>query len=241
MHHLVAEQIPLAEATRLLMNRGAGLLLAREKLAAGSLSPDDADFVNRNIAKAELACGDAVLTAYGRYYWSCGERHVRLVRLAELNPDSWYDALLRHHAAGAAFKLHPSPRPPARHILLARHAEVTELMRHCWLWCERRRLGRTFATVRDYAADPADKLPGTAGPRNVLQNLRMDGFRPHLRPRPWRHPRQRAFNALALLLWDDEAPSMAATRAQLQGELHSGGSSFAEFLRDYKTVWRHVQ
>ena len=57
-HHLQAALIPLSEAARLLMNRGTGLLLARARLAAARFSCEDADFVRRNIAKAELACGD---------------------------------------------------------------------------------------------------------------------------------------------------------------------------------------
>jgi len=50
-HHLHPEQIPLSEATRLLMNRGTGLLLARVKLSAERLTAEDADFIRRNIAK----------------------------------------------------------------------------------------------------------------------------------------------------------------------------------------------
>src|SRR6266513_2503014 len=58
-HHRQAERIPLSEATRLLMNRCTGLLLAGERLDRASLSRDDADFINRNLAKAKLAFGDA--------------------------------------------------------------------------------------------------------------------------------------------------------------------------------------
>jgi hypothetical protein len=240
-HHLDACGIPLAEATRLLMNRGTGLLLARARLAHGPLEPEDADFVRRNLAKAELACGDAVLTARGRYHWSCQERHRQLRRIAELDPLPWHDTVLRHHAAGVAFKLHPDPQAHARPALLARHAEITELTRQCWLWLEQRRLGRTFATVRAYAQDPVDKGPAGSVARNVALNLRVDGLRPHLRPRPWRHPRQRAFHALALLLWDAGAVADAATRAQLRRELRSRATSPAEFARDYETLWRRVQ
>ena len=64
--HQDATQIPLAEATRLLMNRGAGLLFAKTKLQNASLTPEDADFIGRNQAKAQLALGDAVLAA-GRH------------------------------------------------------------------------------------------------------------------------------------------------------------------------------
>ncbi len=271
-HHLAAAQIPLAEGTRLLMNRGTGLLLAQGKLAAPTLAPSDAEFIRRNLAKAELACGDAVLVARGEYDWSCRERHRRIDRLAQLEPSPWHEALRRHHAAGVAFKLHPgepadpqtgamaaaadaaSSAPPcgvaglqtvapplSRDALAARHAEVSALTGQCWLWLEQRRLGRTFASARAYAQDPVDKCPGTAGLRNTVLSLRADGLRPQLHPRPWRHPRQRIFHALALLLWDATAVTEAVTRAQLQRELRTRATSFAGLVHAYEALWVRVR
>src|SRR6185295_5994072 len=57
-----ARQIPVMEAVRLLMNRCSGLLFAKERLLREVFTSAEADFVQRNIAKAELALGDAVLT-----------------------------------------------------------------------------------------------------------------------------------------------------------------------------------
>ena len=90
-HHREAGRIPLAEATRLLMNRCSGLLFAREKLEQERWSPDDADFVGRNIAKTELALGDAVLMAFGQYHWSCLERSHRLSALASTEKLPWLE------------------------------------------------------------------------------------------------------------------------------------------------------
>ena len=73
-HHCAAERIPLAEATRLLMNRCSGLLFAREQLFREPFPLEAADFVGRNHAKAQLALGDVVLTAHQQYHWSCRER-----------------------------------------------------------------------------------------------------------------------------------------------------------------------
>ncbi len=240
-HHLRAEQIPLSEATRLLMNRGTGLLLAREKLAAESLTSADADFVHRNIAKACLACGDAVLTARGLYDWSCRERHRQLARIARLEPSSWHDTLLQRHAAGVAFKLHPDAQPVSHFALKVLHAEATELMLQCWLWVEQHRLVHPFASARAYAQDPIDKCPETGRARNVILNLRADRFVPHLQPAPWRHPRQRIFHALALLLWEPAAATNAAMRAQLGRELHTDATSVAGFMRAYVALWRRVR
>ena len=60
------EEFPWMEAARLMMNRGAGLMLA---LASG-----DNRFVARNINKAVLGAGDARLISRGGYKWKAIER-----------------------------------------------------------------------------------------------------------------------------------------------------------------------
>ncbi len=133
-HHLAADKIPMAEATRLLFNRCSGLLLVRELLERAALTNQEADFAVRNVAKAKLALGDALLTVLGLYHWSSRERHRRLATLrlasgsvltfsaaregevaekgagltsmAETLP--WLEEVQEHHAAGLEFKLHPS-------------------------------------------------------------------------------------------------------------------------------------
>ena len=83
--------LPAMEAVRLLVNRGAGLLLA----AAPGASPG---FVARNINKAILGCGDARLIAEGRYRWRA------LDRADALADDLYRDAV--------QWKFRPRPEPP---------------------------------------------------------------------------------------------------------------------------------
>ena len=64
---LPAEKLPFSEACRLLLNRGMGLLMAGEKIANDS---DETDFILRNIYKAILGAGDAVLIADNMYRWN---------------------------------------------------------------------------------------------------------------------------------------------------------------------------
>ena len=66
-----ANALPFSEACRLLLNRGMGLLFAGEKIAANSA---DSDFILRNIYKAILGAGDAMLIAKGEYRWRISER-----------------------------------------------------------------------------------------------------------------------------------------------------------------------
>ena len=65
------EKIPFSEACRLLLNRGMGLLLAGEKIADDS---DETDFILRNIYKAILGAGDAMLIAGDKYRWKIADR-----------------------------------------------------------------------------------------------------------------------------------------------------------------------
>jgi hypothetical protein len=211
-HHRDAETIPLSEATRLLMNRCSGLLFAREKLEHERLSSDDADFVGRNIAKTELALGDAVLIAFGNYHWSCLERGRRLSELATTEVLPWLEEVYRHHTAGVAFKLQPQRSSHSRDALQGQFCEVSSLALTVWLWLENRRLSCDCRSAASYAASRINKWPDTNRWRNRLATVRVFGPRALLISRPSRHPRERILNALVLLLWVGVQTSPALTR-----------------------------
>ena len=67
-YHCAASRIPLREATRLLMNRCSGLLFAKEQIRRNPFTSENADFVNRNLAKAQLALDDVLLTVEDSYH-----------------------------------------------------------------------------------------------------------------------------------------------------------------------------
>jgi hypothetical protein len=239
--HVNPENIPHSEATRLLMNRCSGLLFARERLLRRPFAASDADFVRRNIAKAKLACGDAVLTAFGLYHWSCRERHRRLEELARSRSSAWFYSVLRRHAQGVEFKLHPESGPISRDELQKSHEDITAFAQKCWLWLEARRLGRRYHTARGYAEDKTDKCPGSSRLFNFLLNLRADGFRPRATPILWRHPRQRVFHMLALLLWEPNAFFDPSQRRRVEAELNASGGSLGEWTDAYRALWSRVR
>lgn len=203
--HRDAAKIPLHEATRLLMNRCSGLLFSLERLRRANFDPDDADFVGRNLAKAQLAFGDVVLAAHGLYHQSCRERLERLCGLAEDASTPWLDMVRRHHAAGVEFKLHPVRCAETQETLRPRHAELTSLGRAIWLWLEERRLHVRFATTREYALSPVDKCPETSPWRNRLVHLKTGGVAAALSREARRYPRHGLLHDLALLLWEPRA------------------------------------
>ena len=202
-HHLEAERIPLHEGARLLLNRCSGLLFATDPVQS-------TDFIRRNIAKAQLALGDAVLTRFGKYHSSCLERRARVKTL--YIDDSWWNEVQRHHEIGVEFKLHPYRSIEPREELARDHHAVSTLARQVWLWYESHRLSASFNSVRDYAASDANKCPETRAFKNLLINVKEFG-RPSLR-----YPRERLFNSCPTLLWE-EPPTPSA-------------------LGGYQSIWR---
>jgi hypothetical protein len=223
-----ARRLPLSEATRLLMNRCTGLLFAREKLRAPQFIDADADFVARNIAKAELALGDAVLTTFGQYHWSCLERRKRLANLHVVEHLPWLGQLRRHHLAGVEFKLHPRRSTEPADVLWHRFRSVSRLALQVWLWLEGRRLHRPFRSARQYAADRANKFPETKPWRNRLLNVKVFGPRAFFGRHSRRHPREQVLNALCKSLWRTDGNNHLAWLP-------------AEELEQYRALWKQVQ
>jgi hypothetical protein len=232
-HQRAAHRIPLHEATRLLMNRCSGLLFSSALLQKERIGNEDADFVRRNIAKAQLALGDAVLCAFGRYHSSCRERHRRLEKLDPPTTALWLDEMTRLHTTGVEFKLHPFKSTERREDLQREHSEITRLAGSIFLWLEEKRLGLPFETHRDYAFDTTPKHPDRRALRNGLINLKT--FGPAVLST--RYPRERLLEALALLLWTPEALRDRTTLSKLQTNLQTPETSLEGLVAAYRTLW----
>lgn len=239
-HHRDGTRIPLAEATRLLMNRSSGLLFARERLAQPIFSAADADFVGRNLAKAQLALGDALLVLDGNYHSSARERHRHVERLARVESMPWLQAVAAHHARGLEFKLHPHRSTASGEELAEKHAEITDLARTVFMAVERQRLQAGFESPRDYATSPLAKCPDARGRRNALVNLKVLGPRAWLRGEAFRHPRERILNALTLLLWEPATLATPALLQQVQRELQTTARTLPGLVAVYHELWSRV-
>lgn len=237
-HHKQAKAIPMSEAARLMMNRCSGLLFSKARLETDPFDLERADFVGRNLAKAELGFGDAVLAAFGEYHWSCRRRHQTLEKLSVNEELSWLGDVQRRHLAGVEFKLHPKQRRDLRTVFLEEHARLSDLGLKVWLWLESKRLGHCFASARDYALSRIDKCPETSRVKNRLVNIKTFGARAGAGARASRYPRERLLNSLALLLWEREAITDTELKEKLQEELGTGVNSFSEWVMAYEGLWR---
>jgi hypothetical protein len=236
-HHGRAADIPLAEATRLLLNRCSGLLFARQQLDRHPFTADAADFVERNLAKAKLALGDAVLTASGQYHWSCRERARRLAALNPAENEAWLESVRLEHGEGVEFKLRPHRPERTAGALENDFVRVTLLARRVWLWLERRRLGVDFRSPIDYALRPASKCPGTPAWRNWLVTGRRLGAGELFSRRAFRYPRERLLRALPVLLWQPLMLVDGRVRRCLQRELRTSARDEAGLLAAYTRLW----
>lgn len=239
-HHREARAIPVMEATRLLMNRCSGLLFAAERLERPEFTAADADFVRRNVAKAELALGDALLVMSGQYHWQVRERHRRLKCLLTLDTLPCLPDIVQHHAAGVQFKLHPVRSDASRDQLAAEHETVSRLAEKLWLWIEQRRIHSPFESTRAYALSTLNKYRDSSPWRNVLLHVRKLGTRALLSDGVRRHPRERIFNTLTLLLWERATLGSPELLRFVQKELCTEATTFPELVQAYRELWAKV-
>ncbi len=163
------DAFPWTEAVRLLVNRGVGLLLARES--------DDPAFIARNINKCALGAGDAALIARHAYAWRTEDR-ANALGSAE-------------YRAAVDWKFRPGPEAPltweaARGLWLAAAEEVRKAGRgersagrSLWQaarWIVRRRTVGDLSTLGQEAVVRIfKKLEGVVRERAPLtEELRKD-------------------------------------------------------------------
>jgi hypothetical protein len=159
---LNASNLDSLEATRLLWNRGSGLLFARTDLALGS----NLDVVHRNQSKAKLALGDAWLTLRGKYSAYVRDRQRILQEEVDVDP-----RIVALHEIGTSFKLRPTPTP-SKVELDATQIELTAIWRQCFLEAEEARLSCSFSSAKEYADYSGMLFPDTSRARNLLLALR---------------------------------------------------------------------
>jgi hypothetical protein len=187
--------LPAIEGTRLLLNRGAGLLWAMRVLRSYEESPDE-DFVRRNYYKCALALGDALLIAHQCFTTRYSGRDIlfqdlcgKETTVSELGLRSIYEKALR-------FKFRPD-------LVMDTPPEIRqfELLAEEWgkvlLHVERVRTGLDLRSLEEYCfwtgIRESEQHTGRALFRNILKNLQLGKF-------TWKYPRESLYRKLPVLL-----------------------------------------
>jgi len=197
----VRRDVPSREATRLLLNRGMGLLWAL-RVAHGVDAAPDADFVRRNAFKARLAFGDATLIAHGRYAPAVAGRGSRFIHLSRACVEVSNLRIETVYARALRFKTEPDryPEPLDATALI----EAARTWERVLLHVDGLRAGRPWQDIDEFCGSPV-RLEGAAGSsgetaRNVLRNLRLGRL-------SGGHPRERLYRVLPRLLAAAASPT----------------------------------
>ena len=198
--------LPLSEGARLLMNRGTGLLLAERKLKAGLAGHEDVDFVNRNIWKAVMACGDAYLITKSDYSFSYRQRLELLQKYKDNQP---VHAFVEFYRKAIAFKLSPQLCPIENLPELFEHAK--KCFREFYLYFFSSCYGQNFHSMTELQDAIFEKnlffRPHSVSDlaRNfVLALLKQDLYSFQIKM-VFSYPRSRLFIVLPCLLFASEA------------------------------------
>lgn len=196
------DPLPAIEATRLLLNRGAGLLWAR-RIEVGKEQAPDPDFIRRNYYKCALAMGDALLIAWGEHQTAYRGRCERLEQLvsrqSELQAFEW---LLPLYRDAMTFKMRPDDIEEK-----VWHGDGLLALAGHWisvfLAVEEKRTGTSWQDAEAYCQDSRLREPGQHRGKALLRNVVHQARRGKL---SWRYPREELYR---ILPWLIAAPTLS--------------------------------
>jgi len=210
-------RLPPGEITRLLLNRGALLLMNQKRLAeGGSLSAEAQEVCFKYLFKAVLACGDARLAGNQAYHPS----YVKKRELLQSLDWAGKEPFLVLYSQAWENKFHPDYGRYLGEDAAAWQERVVGVWLDTLLWFEQRRVGKDIADWGVYCSPSIPKGQGGKSwgvLRNAAITLRDFGPTEVLRHPRWslRYPRERLISALPLLL----SPHLDRLTSALTGAL----------------------
>ncbi len=187
---VVRKPLPAVEASRLLLNRGAGLLWAERVLEGLEPSPDPT-FVSRNYFKCVLGIADSLLIANARYTSDPEDKLYRILNLAAR--DSFVKRIGADELMVAGLEFRRSSEK-SYEIRMEDCRLLAGLWMETFLWVESKRFGRAFSGVEDYVDWQGRRESHDPG---VLRRLAANAKRGRL---SWKHPREKVYLSLPTAL-----------------------------------------
>jgi hypothetical protein len=188
------EELPPIEATRLLLNRGSGLLWAW-RVVRGLEDAPDTDFVRRNYYKCALALGDALLIVNRRFSTAYRGRDERLQGLLSSLGNRVPHELGELYSTSLLFKF--SPDHVVQSVNRGQIAQLADLWRQIFFYVEQQRSGIKWPSLEAYSkwAGIRETARNGIGERfpNLVRNLRHGVF-------STRYPREDLYRKLPGLL-----------------------------------------
>ncbi len=191
---------PPIEATRLVLNRGAGLLWALrvikgEDNVEGMPLPDK-DFVRRNFYKCCLAMGDGLLIVHERFATPYTGRDKRLNKLIDDSPEVAELGMKELYAAALEFKFSPDKKIGIT-FDEGQLRELAKVWSRVFLHIERLRTDREFASMEDYIDWHGLREPEQHTPNKLIRNIVRSVQQKQW---TWHYPREELYRQLPPLL-----------------------------------------
>ena len=136
LKHFRLNRIPSRDALRLLVNRGTLLLINEQLLEEGCTTEADRKRVVRNVMKAIIGYGDAMLFFLGDYHWSYVERKRRMEQRHDIPAE--FRAL---YDEAAEFRFRPCYEKYRDRDLKEWLKDLKVILEPLHLFCEEKRLG----------------------------------------------------------------------------------------------------
>lgn len=191
----LSKPLPAIEGTRLLLNRGAGILWALRVVRNVESEPDE-DFVRRNYYKCALALGDSLLIAFKRYTTQYYGRDILVKTLSKDEPQVASLDLQHLYEAALQFKFRPdsvSSDPKSEEELI----ELAKKWGKVFLLVENIRTGMNWKSLEGYVQWTGirenDQHTLKLLFRNLVRNLGMGKL-------SLRYPREALYRKLPPLL-----------------------------------------
>lgn len=201
--------IPVMEAVKLLLNRGVGLFLSKEKLTNAPDSAATNEFVTRNIYKGRMAIGDAALMCERTYHYSYLKRLELMKAIRESRIVTSLD-IYDDYVSSMEYKLRPRRDIfDKRQLTEMLESNVEKLVKMFYIAAAKAFKSDDEATYNTFARGFIGDCNPVAVFRNMLLNLktfRLAGFNP-----VWfmKYPRMRLFYCLPYVLDCEEKPAKA--------------------------------
>ena len=186
---------PTIEATRLLLNRGSGLLWSL-MLKKGNKTLPDPDFIRRNYYKCLLSLGDALLITKRMYTTSYFGRGPLFDRVKIMFPDLPVDEISYSYMAALDFRFFPDKTDNVQPDLHDLNYAIG-LWQNVFLSIESLRTGVKWESIYDYCNDEfireIDKNKISNWPGNAIHNLNFGRI-------SLKYPREQLYQMLPRLL-----------------------------------------
>jgi hypothetical protein len=228
--------LPLGEFTRLMLNRGALLLMNQMRLNEGEADAAGREILFKYLFKAVLACGDTRLAGVHAYHPSYPRKRERLQDVDWPNKVSFmslYNQAFEH-------KFHPDYGRFSGEDACNWQRQVVSHWLETMNWFEGVRTGTEVGDWTNYCSPRIPKGQGGrswGGLRNAAITLRDFGAAEVMGHPFWslRYPRERLISVLPWLLANPGVPPIRPVTTALGMAAGGSGSSVADnFLR----LWR---